>query len=71
MAGNCQDGDIRLSDGEAVYEGRLELCLGGVWGTVSYIGWSQEDSMVVCRQLGYKFEGTYNEFMHWCSDIVN
>ena len=57
-AGGCQDGDIRLSGGEAVYEGRVEVCFDGVWGTIYYAGWSGKDSTVVCRQLGYKFEGT-------------
>ena len=59
-ADNCQDGDIRLSDGEAVYEGRLEMCFSGAWGTMSYNGWSHWDSTVACRQLGYKFEGMSN-----------
>ena len=60
--GNCQDGDIRLSDGEAVYEGRVELCLSGVWGTISDYKkyWSHWESVVVCRQLGYRFEGMSN-----------
>ena len=70
VAGNCQDGDIRLSDGEAVYEGRVEVCFNGVWGTLSRIGWSSKESMVVCRQLGYKFDGMSNEYMLWCFDIV-
>ena len=70
-AGSCQDGDIRLSDGEAVYEGRVEVCFNGVWGTISRLGWSRQESMVVCRQLGYKLDGTRNECMRWYFDIVN
>ena len=58
---NCHDGDIRLRDGEAVYEGRVELCLRGAWGTISSYRWSAQESMVVCRQLGYTFEGMINK----------
>ena len=54
-----------MSDGEAVHQGRVELCLSGVWGTISYVGWSGKDATVVCRQLGYRYEGMINNCMHW------
>ena len=52
-----------MRDGEAVYEGRVELCHSGVWGTISdhRHHWSAQESMVVCRQLGYKFKGMINK----------
>ena len=61
-AGNCQDGDIRLSDAEAAYEGRVEVCFNGVWGTIAsgYHKWLHWESVVVCKQLGYKYEGMSN-----------
>ena len=31
----------------------MEICFGGVWGTVCDDGWSTTDARVVCRQLGY------------------
>ena len=31
--------------------GRVEYCIGGVWGTVCNWLWSENDAAVVCRQL--------------------
>ena len=48
---NCTDGEIRLVGGVTKLEGRVEICYGGVWGTVCDNGWGYADAMVVCRQL--------------------
>ena len=50
----CQYLDVRLVGGQSQNEGRVEVCLNGVWGTVSDDGWSSSDTQVVCRQLGYR-----------------
>lgn len=49
----CKNGNVRLMGGSTPMEGRVELCVAGVWGTVSDDGWGTNDARVVCRQLGY------------------
>ena len=55
---NCDDFDIRLIGGESEREGQVEICYNGVWGTVCDYGWDQVDADVVCRQLGFGYQGT-------------
>ena len=48
----CYDGEIRLRGGFDENQGRVEICFGGVWGTVCDNGWDERDAGVVCTQLG-------------------
>ena len=52
----CTTGDLRLVDGNNMFEGRVEICRDGVWGTVTEFGWNFADARVTCRQLGYSSE---------------
>ena len=40
-------------DGSDQYEGRLEICMNNVWGTVCDNMFDATDAAVACRQLGY------------------
>ena len=49
----CLDGASRLIGGQNKFEGRVEVCSNGLWGTVygGYRYWDYNDAAVVCRQL--------------------
>ena len=51
---DCIDGSVRLVDGTNynATAGRVEYCVGGLWGTVCNYKWGTTDATVVCRQLG-------------------
>ena len=49
----CNKTDVRLVDGDTLADGRVEICLNGVWGSVCGVQWDDRDARVVCRQLGY------------------
>ena len=56
-AAPCKTGELRLAGGIIENEGRVEICMNNVWGTVCDDLWSSTDATVVCRQLGYSTQG--------------
>ncbi|XP_019858631.1 PREDICTED: deleted in malignant brain tumors 1 protein-like isoform X1 [Amphimedon queenslandica] len=53
QGGSCKNGDVRLMGGTRA-AGRVELCIGGQWGTICNKGWNDKSANRVCNQLGYK-----------------
>ena len=49
-------------DGANNSEGRVEICLSNVWGTVCDQMWDVTDASVVCRQLGLASTGNVLSF---------
>ena len=56
-AQSCSHGTLQLVGGQSSNEGRVEICINGVWGTVCDGGWGSNDASVVCRQLGLSYTG--------------
>ncbi|XP_004748067.1 neurotrypsin isoform X1 [Mustela putorius furo] len=70
------DGVIRLGGGKGSHEGRLEVYHRGRWGTVCDDGWTELNTYVVCRQLGFKYgkQASANHFEEstgpiWLDDV--
>ncbi|XP_064397179.1 deleted in malignant brain tumors 1 protein-like isoform X3 [Halichondria panicea] len=53
----CTNGTLRLVGGSTDREGRVEVCVGGRWGTVCGDGWTDREAGLVCSRLGYPQEG--------------
>ena len=49
----CTHGSVRLRGSSSSSEGRVEVCVSGVWGSVCDDNWDQADARVACRKIGY------------------
>ena len=45
---------MRLIGGNSASSGRVELSIGGNWGTICHNKWTKHDADVICRSLGYQ-----------------
>jgi serine/threonine protein kinase len=55
----CEENDVRLVDGTAPWNGRLEICKGGLWGAVCEDQFEDIDAAVTCKQLGFPTENAF------------
>ena len=47
-------GDLRLSTGRGISNGRLQVYIGGEWGEICDTGFGMNEGDVACHQLGFK-----------------
>lgn len=66
----CNDGDVRLLDGIIEQEGRPEVCVDGVWGSICDASWSISDSYVMCLSLGYSGSASMYTYLHYKYYII-
>ena len=64
----CQTGNLRLQGSSIQGRGRVEVCIGNVWGTICDNLWNSADASVVCKQLGYSRFGKFN--MHFSISLI-
>ena len=64
--GNCNHGDVRLVNGSISWEGRVEVCWNGTWGTVCGNAFNRATAGVVCRQAGFLADIGWFSFSSHC-----
>ena len=57
----CTHGEVRLAGGSDL-EGRVEVCLGGQWGSVCADRWGVQEANVVCGQLNFQSVGELSTY---------
>ena len=60
----CTTGQLRLMGGNIANEGRVEICINNVWGTICDDFWGSSDAAVVCQELGFSTLGQ-NQAMYY------
>ena len=79
LLASCSEGDLRLHVSnddffpenygnfyfvkDTLSRGRVEVCIGGRFGTICDGGWNNQDASVVCGQLGFSPYGIYFDKM--------
>ena len=49
----CNEGDLRLTGSDMANEGNLEICQLDMWGSICNTEWSEANSNVACKELGF------------------
>lgn len=54
---DCVNEVVRLRDGTSEYNGRVEVCVDGVWASICSDQWTDIEASVVCLELGFSSQG--------------
>ena len=54
---NCTDYDIKLVNNSILNEGKLMMCINGVWGVFCRNSLTKHDAKEICKHLGYPSAG--------------
>ena len=54
----CSGTDVRLVDSATLYDGIVQICHNGFWGSICGYGWDDIDASIACRQLGLSPAGS-------------
>ena len=57
LTDDCVEGEVRIVGGLLSHEGRVEVCLNHMYGTICDDRWDNNDAAVICYQLGFSREG--------------
>ena len=65
------DYDYTYFDKDGLRVGRVEVCVGGSYGTICIDSWDDRDASVVCQQLGFSPYGKSNQRLKIVNFIFN
>ena len=57
--------ELYFDDAELI-RGRVEICIGGRFGTICEKLWTNQDASVACKQLGYSTYGQFTTYTFFC-----
>ena len=73
VGGSCTNGAVRLISryNYGRCEGRVEVCHNQQWGTICRDNWSDNNTQVVCDQLGYNGNYGYTIANYYLGSTIN
>ena len=57
----CTSGSVRIIPMSSSNDGVVEVCLDGVWGSITSHSWGNRDAEVVCKELRWPWQSKLTE----------